>query len=86
MNILKHLWRGHYLTSATDYRNEGEACLAHGDFDKAITDFNEAIRLDPKNTTAYLDRGFAYVEKGDEVRAKADQDKALKLHPAMSEK
>lgn len=30
MTFLKHLWHGHLFTSATDYRSEGETCLAHG--------------------------------------------------------
>lgn len=30
MSFLKNLWR---RASATDYRNVGEACLAHGEYD-----------------------------------------------------
>ena len=36
-------------------------CLAaKGEYDRAIADFNEAIRLDPKYAVAYNNRGEAY--------------------------
>lgn len=41
MNFFKHFWH----ISATDYRTEGEAFLAHGDYNEAITDFDKAILL-----------------------------------------
>ena len=38
--------------------------LNKGSFDKALSDFTEAIRLDPNDALAYDDRGFAYANKG----------------------
>jgi multidrug efflux pump subunit AcrA (membrane-fusion protein) len=35
---------------ATSFHNRGSAWSAKGDLDRAIADYNEAIRLDPKNT------------------------------------
>ena len=36
----------------------------HGMFEKAITDFDEAIRLQPNSADPYLGRSFAYSALG----------------------
>jgi len=64
-----------------NYRKEGETYLAHGDYDKAIADFTEAIRLDSTNVAAYLDRGLAYEEQGQYQEAISDFDLALRHAP-----
>ena len=51
------------------------------EFDKAIADLNEAIRLDPKDATVYGSRGWVYVEKRDFDRAVADYGEAIRLGP-----
>ena len=48
-----------------------------GDYDRAIADYNKALELDPKDATAYNNRGYAYRQKGDYDKAIADYDKAL---------
>lgn len=52
-----------------------------GDYDRAIADYTEAIRLDPGYTMAYIYRGFAYHRKGDYNRAIADGIKAICFDP-----
>ena len=52
-----------------------------GDFDKALADLTEAIRLDPKLAQAYLCRGEAYSEKGEHGKAIADITEAIRLEP-----
>ena len=49
----------------------------------AITDFNQAIELNPKYARAYLMRSRAYAALGDIDHAKADHDKALELEPGI---
>ena len=49
------------------------------DYDRAIADFDQAIRLDAKNANAFYNRGIAYHEKHDYDRAIADFDQAIKL-------
>jgi tetratricopeptide (TPR) repeat protein len=59
----------------------GFAYLAKGDNDHAITEYREAIRLDPKDSVAYDDRGRAYRAKGDLDSAIADFTEAIRLAP-----
>jgi tetratricopeptide (TPR) repeat protein len=66
---------------AEEQRKEGEAAGKVGDFDRSIVNFNEAIRLNPKDAAAYYDRGLTYYRKGDYNRAMADYNEALRLNP-----
>jgi tetratricopeptide (TPR) repeat protein len=49
------------------------------EYDKAIADENEAIRLNPRNTLAYHNRARAWREKKDYDKSLADFDQALEL-------
>ncbi|GHV49664.1 hypothetical protein AGMMS49579_02340 [Spirochaetia bacterium] len=53
----------------------------NGDYDRAIADYTQAIKLDPKDATAYNNRGYAYYNKNDYDRAFADYTQAIKLDP-----
>jgi Tfp pilus assembly protein PilF len=46
---------------------------------KAIEDCNKAICLDPRNVEAYLIRGRAYQEIGEEEKASKDWEKSYEL-------
>ena len=48
---------------------------------KAIADYTQAIRLDPKYIPAYANRGYVYYKLNDFERALADFDKILELDP-----
>jgi tetratricopeptide (TPR) repeat protein len=72
-------WQGPSLVAA--YFNRGLAYTATGDNDRAIADYNEAIRLAPEAAKAYLNRGVAYRAKGDNDRAIADFNDAIRLDP-----
>ena len=62
------------------YSGRGVAVRGNrGDYDKAIADYNEAIRLDPKAAGAYYGRGFAHQQKGEQAKADEDFAKAKKL-------
>jgi Flp pilus assembly protein TadD len=52
---------------------------AEGDLDAAIADYTEAIRLDPRDSTAYRHRGLAYEAKGDGEHASADYNMVIQL-------
>ena len=64
---------------AAAYYNRGNANAAKGDSAAAIMDYDEALKLDPKNARALANRGTAHGEKGDPDAALADFDAALKL-------
>jgi tetratricopeptide (TPR) repeat protein len=53
--------------------------LANRDYDRAIANYGEAIKLDPRRAPLYIDRGAAWAAKGDYSRAHADYDQAIKL-------
>jgi lipoprotein NlpI len=68
---------------AAAYTYRGNAYNAKGDHDRAIADYTEAIRLDPKDAlVAYNNRGNAYLAKGELDRAIADFDEAIRLDPS----
>ena len=66
---------------ADAHYRRGLACQEKGDYDKAIVEFTEAIRLDPKDADAYHNRGLAYGKKGEHDNAIADFNEAIHLDP-----
>lgn len=50
------------------------------DYDQAITDFNQAIRLKPDYALAYYDRGNAYAEKKAYDQAITDYTQAIQVN------
>jgi tetratricopeptide (TPR) repeat protein len=71
------------LPNAQAYVNRG---LAYGkdELDRAIADFTQAIRLDPKYLEAYLYRAVAYHNKGEKDRAITDYSQIIKLDPKFA--
>jgi uncharacterized caspase-like protein len=63
------------------YMNRGLAYRSKGEYDRAIADFGEVIRLDPKYALAYMIRGSAYNDKGSYDRAIADLDESILVNP-----
>ncbi|MEY2541534.1 MAG: hypothetical protein QOI22_1136, partial [Verrucomicrobiota bacterium] len=45
--------------------NRGNAYKAKGNTDRALADYDQALRLDPSNAGAYVDRGLVLAEQGD---------------------
>ena len=61
--------------------NRGVELAVKGQHDRAITDFDAALGLNPKFSDAYYNRGNAWGNKGDSDRAIADFDTAIRLNP-----
>src|SRR5690349_3083426 len=72
-------YQGHAL--AVLLYNRGYEYHDADDHDRAIADFNEAIRIDPGYAKAFYGRAGRYAAKRDYVRALADYDEAIRLDP-----
>ena len=62
--LLKALRAQVYPEYARDYNNRGIAYRPLGQDERAIEDYNEAIRLNPQNPLPYTNRGVAYGRLG----------------------
>jgi lipoprotein NlpI len=63
-----------FILRGTAYRNVG-------DYDRAIQDFNSAIRINPRIANAFNNRGIAYDYKSEYDRAIQDYEQAIRLQP-----
>jgi tetratricopeptide (TPR) repeat protein len=64
---------------ATAFDNRGVAYRLKGEYDHALQDYEQAIKLNPGNANAYNNRGIIYRIKGEYARAIADYDEAIWL-------
>ena len=64
---------------AEAFWGRGAAYALKGELAEAITDFTEAIRLNPKLAEVFYCRGLAYDKKGEKAKAEADFAQAEKL-------
>jgi tetratricopeptide (TPR) repeat protein len=65
--------------------NRGHAWCCKKDYEEAMTDLNEAIRLDPQSAVSYYNRGLVWSKRGDAGRAQDDWDQADWLDPRLTE-
>ncbi len=70
---------GNDRTISDYFAERGFAYLKKNDYDRAIMDCDNAIRLNPRNARAVKNRGLAYQAKGDTARADADLEAAKQL-------
>ena len=63
------------------YLNRGLRFDYKGDPDRAIADYDAAIRIEPKNAFAYFNRGAVYLHKKEFDHAIADYDETIRLAP-----
>jgi tetratricopeptide (TPR) repeat protein len=65
-----------------DYsKMESSLYMVNENYGSAISDYNEAIMLNPNLAEAYNNRGNAYYSKGDHDKAISDYSEAIRLNP-----
>jgi tetratricopeptide (TPR) repeat protein len=64
--------------------NRGLVSAIKGDHDKAIAEYDEAIKANPEDAAAYNTRGVSYNAKGDRERAIKEWSEAIRLDPNMA--
>ncbi len=69
------------IKSADAYLYRGLAYAKKGQHDKAISDFNKALEINPKYAEAYFNRGITWIKKFDFDQAIADFNKAIEINP-----
>jgi len=67
------------------YNNRGAAYGEKGQYDHAISDFDQAIEINPRYNKAYNNRGIVYRLKGQYDRAVSDFNKAIEINPLDAE-
>ncbi|MGH9842537.1 MAG: tetratricopeptide repeat protein [Blastocatellia bacterium] len=80
---------GHIFLLKPDFAEahnaRGSARQRTGDFDGALADYNQAIKLDPRCAAAWFNRGMLWKAKGDWRRAEADFTQAIELKPHLAD-
>jgi tetratricopeptide (TPR) repeat protein len=66
------------------FQLRGAAYAGKGQYDRAIQDFDQAIKLNPKEAETFVNRGGSYDKKGQYDRAIQDFDQAIKLNPSYA--
>jgi S1-C subfamily serine protease len=70
--------------AAKEFMQRGNKRLDQGDFRGAISDYTQAIRLNPGLARAYFNRGIAREKLQDFQGAMADYDQAVRLKPTSA--
>ena len=73
------------LTDAETHSNAGVALHEAGRYERAIAEYDEAIRSDPALALAYHNRRVAYATLGEFERAIEDYDESIRLDPQRAE-
>jgi len=66
---------------ASAYNSRAAVFRRLGEFDRAVKDFSEAIRLDPTQTTYWGNRASLWIEKREHGNAIRDYNEVLRLSP-----
>ena len=71
----------HHAVTAEDFNNRGLIYLWNGQAQRAISDFDRAIALNPELPAAYNNRANCYAAQGDAIHALQDYEHTIDLDP-----
>jgi tetratricopeptide (TPR) repeat protein len=71
-------------TNASAFSNRGSLFLLTNDPERAVADFETALRIERSDPTLYFNRGLAYSRLGRHVQAIADYTQATRLDPKLA--
>ena len=74
-------WEKAHTPNPQQLAASADVARVKGDYDRAIADATEAIRLDPRSDDAYCIRAEAYLGKSDYDHAIADATETIRLNP-----
>lgn len=66
---------------AIAFHNRGNAFRIKAEYDRAIQDYDQSIKLNPNAYDSYVNRGWTYHQKGDFDRAIASHSEAIRRDP-----
>lgn len=66
---------------AVELNNRGNAYDDQNDYAHAIADYNQAIRINPQDATAFFNRGLSLSHRNDYTNAIDDYSEAIRLNP-----
>ena len=66
---------------ASRHIDHGDDWMDKGEYDKAITEYSEALRLDRASKRAFNNRGYAWYKKGQKDKAVSDYSEGIRLQP-----
>ncbi|MBI5328569.1 MAG: tetratricopeptide repeat protein [Deltaproteobacteria bacterium] len=72
------------IAQAKEHFDKGTQLSLKGQYDEAISAYNESLRLNPQSAEAHSNLGFAYFDKGNIEQAIAEQQKALAVNPKLA--
>jgi tetratricopeptide (TPR) repeat protein len=76
--------RRHLSSNSALLFDRGIVELRLKQYDKAITDFSDTIKLQPRLARAFYARGIARVAKGDKPAGNADLQAAVDMEPRVA--
>ena len=76
-----------YLDPSLARKSNSEAteCFNKGEFPKALSDYSEAIKRDPQESTYYTNRAATYMKLMEPNKALEDAESAIQIDPACLE-
>src|SRR5262252_1863543 len=75
--------KGTPQTLVIAHNNRGNAYSAKGEYDHAVQDYDQSIKLNPNYAHAFANRAQIYLSKGEYDRAARDYDQAIRLKPTL---